>query len=170
MRSEPLPAHPCAGTSAPVSTRAVSSSIDESGRVDVSVFRLEDWVLENEGYPIVQSSPSVGRRMSRKPGNMMDFEFFAGPIDMAWLGAAALLPGAALHVALAIQHQVNLRKTEWVPISNQEVKKFGVERDAKTRAITQLSMAGLIEVHTHPGRSPRVKVIGDRCRGRFTSQ
>lgn len=170
MLNELPPAHPCAGTSAPASTRAVSSSINESGRVDVSVFRVEDWSPENVGHTIVQSNPTVGRRVGKKSATLMDFEFFAGPIDMAWLMAAAVLPGAALNVAMAIQHQANLRKTEWVPISNGDVKRFGVERDAKARAITQLAMAGLIEVHTHPGRSPTVRVIGDRCRGRSPSQ
>jgi hypothetical protein len=164
--SDTRPPHSCDATCAPVSTRAVSSSIDESERFDVCDFRVEDWSMENVGQPIVQSNPSAGRRVGKKSATMMDFEFFAGPIDMAWLMAAAVLPGKALHVAMAIQHQAKLRKTEWLPISNGDVKQFGVERDAKARAITQLAMAGLIEVSAHTGRSPRVRVIGDRCRTR----
>lgn len=166
MTSETQPPHQCDATCAPVRTRAVSSSIDESERIDVSDFRVEDWSIEEERPPIDGSVPSAERRGGRKSATMMDFEFFAGPIDMTWLTAAAVLPGAALHVALAIQHQTNLRKAEWVPISNGEAKQFGVERDAKARALTQLELAGLIEVATHPGRSPRVRVIRDRCRRR----
>ena len=166
MLRETRPPHPCDATCAPMSTRAVLSSIDESQRLDVSDFRVEDWSPGNVGHSLTESNPSVERRVGKRSATTMDFEFFAGPIDMAWLMAAAVLPGAALHVAMAIQHQTTLRKTEWVPISNGDVKQFGVERDAKARAITQLEKARLIEVSTHPGRSPRVRVIGDRCRAR----
>lgn len=147
-----------------MSTRAVSSSVDESERFDVSDFRVENWSQEGVGHPIGQSNPSTERRGNKRSATMMDFEFFKGPIDMAWLMAAATLPGAALQVAIAIQHQTTLRKTEWVPISNGDVEPFGVARDAKSRAITQLAKAGLIEVSSQTGRSPRVRVIGDRCR------
>lgn len=166
MSVELKPPHPCDGTSAPVLTRAVLSSINESEQVDVSRFRLEQPIQAIPEHPASLFGHPVGNRVTKKSASRMDFEFFAGPIDMEWLMAAAKLPGAALNVALAIQHQASLRKEEWVPLSNGDAERFGVKRDAKTRAIVLLEEAGLIEVSSKTGQSPRVRIVGDRCRSR----
>lgn len=53
-----------------------------------------------------------------------DGEFLARPICMEWLGAAAGLPGAALHIAILIRHYYMMRGQDWVVLSNSAVARF----------------------------------------------
>jgi len=166
MSGDDQPPHSCDGTSAPVLTGTVSSYSTESDTPDMSEFRVEDW-----SEAVVGQTQSVRRRTGgtpadRTPNTKPTFEFFAAHIDLVWVLAAARLPGASFQIAMLIQHLLKLRGTEFVAISNGDATRWGVERDAKTRAIRQLVDADLIEVQTQAGRSPRVRVVGDRCRGK----
>src|SRR5215469_11596092 len=88
------------------------------------------------------SSPRRDRSQpSRRPTR-----FLRGPISMPWLEKAARLPGRALHVALAIQHQTALVRSRTVSLPNKQLAAFGVDRDAKRRGLAHLETAGLVIV------------------------
>jgi hypothetical protein len=48
--------------------------------------------------------------------------------------------------------------SEYVPLGNGALKKRGVSRASKWRALEQLRQAGLVEVDGRKGRVPRVRV------------
>jgi hypothetical protein len=85
--------------------------------------------------------------------------FIKGPIPLLWLSRAGMLPGKALHVAIAICFLTGVKKMNTVPVSNKLLAEFGVNRYAKSRALKQLSDAGLVSVEQGVGRSPVVTVL-----------
>jgi len=81
---------------------------------------------------------------------------------MAWLGRACALPGKALAVALAIWFLSGLRRGEKVglKLTGEILKRFDVsDRWKKSRALTALREAGLIEVEQRPGKNPLVTIV-----------
>jgi hypothetical protein len=68
------------------------------------------------------------------------------------LGATALLVG------LALWHLKKLRKADTFTISNLMLQEWGVQPDAKSRALRALE-TGLIRVERRGKRSPRVTLI-----------
>jgi DNA-binding transcriptional ArsR family regulator len=80
-------------------------------------------------------------------------------ISHRWLEAAARLPGKALHVGFAIWYAAELTSSISVPFSNVTGLRFGVDRNAKYRALALLERAGLIRVERRLGRSPVVTII-----------
>jgi DNA-binding transcriptional ArsR family regulator len=85
--------------------------------------------------------------------------FLRGPISMTWLETAAKLPGRALHVALAIQHQAALERSSSVALSNKHCSALGVDRDAKRLGLAVLEANGLVIVDRKPGRNPLVTIV-----------
>ena len=85
--------------------------------------------------------------------------FLSGAISMRWLEQAARLPGRALHVALAIRHQSALARNGTVPLSNKQLARFGVDRDAKRRGLARLEAAGLVIAERKPGCNPVVTIV-----------
>jgi len=84
----------------------------------------------------------------------------APPLD--WLIAAAQLPGCAMQVAVALAFEFGvLRARELVP-PKRVLSAMRVSRDAETRALKNLEMAGLILVSRKTGRRPRVALLWDR--------
>jgi hypothetical protein len=84
-----------------------------------------------------------------------------GPVPLAWLQAAACLPGRALQVGLALWYLIGVTKSATVSLSSVRLAGFGVDRSAKRRALTALAGAGLITLDQAPGRNPAVTVITD---------
>jgi hypothetical protein len=85
--------------------------------------------------------------------------FLRGPIPLDWLSRAAALPGRSLHVAIAVWFMAGLKKTNVVPISNVTSLQFGLDRNAKYRALDWLESANLIKVERRPGRAPIVTIL-----------
>jgi hypothetical protein len=85
--------------------------------------------------------------------------FLKGPVPMSWLAAAARLPGKALAVGLALWRLAGATKSQTILLSTTEVALLGVDRNAKSRALRMLEMAGLISVERRPGRLPRVTIL-----------
>ena len=54
---------------------------------------------------------------------------------MDWLSIAARLPGKSFHVAIAIWVTASLAKSATVPLSNSACLTFGLDRNAKYRAL-----------------------------------
>jgi hypothetical protein len=88
-------------------------------------------------------------------------QYLRGPIPLAWLQAAACLPGRALHVGLALWYLIGVTGSMTVQLSSVRMAGFGVDRSAKRRALTALVRAGLITVDQVPGCNPMITVIAD---------
>lgn len=84
---------------------------------------------------------------------------FRGRIPVAWLAAASHLPGRALHVGVALWHAAGLNGSLVVPLGNIPALKFGLNRNAKYRALGWLEDAGLIAVTRKLGRAPLVTIL-----------
>jgi hypothetical protein len=83
-----------------------------------------------------------------------------GPIPLDWLSAAARLPGKSLHVGIALWFMGGLLKSRIVTLSNITSLRFGLNRNAKYRALAWLEEAGLIAVERKLGRAPIVTING----------
>lgn len=101
------------------------------------------------------NTPSIHRLPRPRAGE----KFLKGPIPLDWLSTAARLPGKSLHVAIAIWFTASLAKSATVPLSNVAGLPFGLDRNAKYRALEWLEEAGLICVERRLGRSPVVTVL-----------
>ena len=86
-------------------------------------------------------------------------KFLKGPIPLDWLSTAARLPGKSLHVALSIWLTASMSRSATVPLSNMAALAFGLDRNAKYRALQWLEEAGLISVERKLGRSPVVTLL-----------
>jgi hypothetical protein len=85
--------------------------------------------------------------------------FLSGPIPLAWLVIAAKLPARSLHVGLALWYSVGLSGSTSVSLSNILCSRFGLDRNAKYRALRSLECAGLVAVQRKRGRSPLVTIL-----------
>jgi hypothetical protein len=82
--------------------------------------------------------------------------FLKGPVPWAWIVAAAALPGKALIVGLCLWRLSGALKSRTVKLGNADLKPFGVDRAAKSRALIALEGAGLVQVARKPSRFPSV--------------
>jgi hypothetical protein len=96
---------------------------------------------------------SKGRRASPIRG-----KFIAGPIDVQWVVQASRLVKSLL-VGLALWHLKRLRQADTFMVSNLMLQEWGVQPDAKSRALRALERAGLIRVERQGKRSPKVTLI-----------
>jgi DNA-binding transcriptional ArsR family regulator len=111
---------------------------------DPNLFRL----------PAVQERTRLGRGASSARG-----EFIKGPIDVAWVRQAAQLGVTALLVGLALWYVKGLRRTDSFIISNLMVAEWGIQPDAKSRALRKLEKAGLVSIERRGKRSPLVSLV-----------
>ena len=89
----------------------------------------------------------------------LDAPFLAGPVDMEWLSQARKLGVTALWVGIVLWHLRGLRKSNSIIVSNMTMRKWGIEPDAKTRALRKLEKAQLIAVERRGRRSPMVTIL-----------
>ncbi len=94
----------------------------------------------------------------RPPRPRQGQNFLKGPIPLDWLSAAARLPGKSLHVGVALWYWAGLMRSGVVPLSNVAGTKFGLDRNAKYRALEWLEEASLVAVDRKPGRAPSVTI------------
>jgi hypothetical protein len=78
---------------------------------------------------------------------------------LGWLSAAARLPGKSLHVAIALWIIGSLHRSQIVALSNNTIRWFGLDRNAKYRGLTWLEEAGLVSVRRKLGRAPIVTIL-----------
>jgi hypothetical protein len=110
--------------------------------------------LNRNGLKRFHGSTPKGRRVSPIRG-----KFIAGPIDVSWVCQARDLGVTALLVGLFLWHLRGLRRSDSVIVSNLMAHEWGIEPDAKWRALRKLEKAGLITVGRRGKRSPRVTLI-----------
>ena len=82
-----------------------------------------------------------------------------GPVSIDWLSAAARLPGRSLHVGIALWTIAGMEKSHIVQLTNVNGRRFGLDRNAKYRALQWLEGAGLIAVDRKLGRAPVVTIL-----------
>ena len=88
-----------------------------------------------------------------------DASFIAGPVDIEWLSQARKLGVTALWVGLILWFLRGLRRSDSFLVSNKMLRKWGIEPDAKTRALRKLEKAQLIAVERRGRRSPMVTIL-----------
>jgi hypothetical protein len=110
--------------------------------------------LNQDGVRRLQGGVRRGRRASPIRG-----KFIAGPIDVQWVVQASRLGVKALLVGLALWHLKKLRQADIFTVSNLMLQEWGVQPDAKSRALRALERAGLIRVERRGKRSPHVALI-----------
>lgn len=102
---------------------------------------------------------SIRRGHARPPRHKSGDRFLKGPIPLSWLEAAARLPGKSLHAGVAIWYAAGLTRSASVPLSNVAGVSFGLDRNAKYRALDWLEGAGLVTVERKLGRAPVVTIL-----------
>ena len=95
------------------------------------------------------------------PAQHEDRGYFPCPIPVRWLETAAKLPGRSLHVGLLLWYVAGSAQSASVHLSNTLSLRFGVDRNAKYRALLSLEGAGLIAAKRRRGRSPLVTILQD---------
>jgi hypothetical protein len=85
--------------------------------------------------------------------------FLKGPIPMAWLKAAAYLPGKAFQLGIAIWWLRPMSKSENFKLTQKALDYVGISRDASYDALKRLEARGLIRVQRSPGRRPIVGIL-----------
>src|SRR5436305_8826662 len=65
-------------------------------------------------------------------------KFIAGPIDVSWVCQASRLGVKALTVGLALWHIRGLRRADGFKVSNLMLREWGIQPDAKNRALRKL--------------------------------
>ena len=86
--------------------------------------------------------------------------FLKGPIPLTALQHAARLPGKTLALYLALRHRADLASTSTVSLPASYLNAWGIDKDAKHRAIAALERAELVRVvNRAPGRSMRVALV-----------
>jgi hypothetical protein len=88
--------------------------------------------------------------------------FLHGPVPLPWFKAAARLPGRSLHVGMVLWHVAGLSGSVSVHLSNTLCLRFGLDRNAKYRALRSLGDAKLVAVRCKRGRSPLVTILDCR--------
>lgn len=104
-------------------------------------------------------SVQPGTRRDRPPRHAKGEGFLKGPVPLAWLELAARLPGRSLHAGLALWYAAGLTRSATVPLSNISGVRFGLDRNAKYRALEWLEGAGLVKVERKLGRAPVVTIL-----------
>jgi hypothetical protein len=88
--------------------------------------------------------------------------FLHGRVPLSWFKAAARLPGRSLHVGMVLWYAAGLSGSVSVHLSNTLCLHFGLDRNAKYRALRSLGEAKLVAVRRKPGRSPLVTILDCR--------
>jgi hypothetical protein len=97
-------------------------------------------------------------------GSLGDNEYEPFPsggsaVPVSWLEAAARLPGKSLHAGIALWYAAGRARSRSVPLSNISGLQFGLDRNAKYRALGWLERAGLVKVQRKIGRTPVVTLL-----------
>jgi hypothetical protein len=88
--------------------------------------------------------------------------FLRGPIPLNWLTACQEMSGKTIMVALAIWWQAGMHGRQNLKLTTSGLKRFGVDRKAKDRALATLEEAGLVSVLRQRGRNPLITLLTDQ--------
>ncbi len=85
--------------------------------------------------------------------------FIKGPVPVAWLAAAAKLPGKALNVGLAIHWLAGMSAGKPFKMTRRSQELFALSDDAARDGLQRLEGAGLITVLRRPGQRPLISIL-----------
>ena len=85
--------------------------------------------------------------------------FIKGPIQLMWITEACKLTKSAIKVALAICFLKGIYGDNIFKLENTIIKRFGIDRQGKSRGLRELEQAGLVEVVQNKGSLPLIKVV-----------
>jgi hypothetical protein len=103
---------------------------------------------------------TVERPSKGVPRHRAGEKFLAGPIPLNWLSVAAMQPGKALQVALALWFWAGVKRSRQVPLRMSWLRtNFGVDRYSGYRGLAALERAGLVSVIRHRGRKSLVTLL-----------
>ena len=82
-------------------------------------------------------------------------------VPLAWLARVLPVVRTTTHlvVAMLIYRECLRQRSKTVTLSNGELKRFGISRYAKYRALAWLHRAGVIAIEGRNGRSVRVTLL-----------
>ena len=117
--------------------------------------------LDIESLRLDPSLLGEAKPTNRKP--RLTGRFLKGPIPMRWLARALHVgAGSGLGVGIVLWHLSGLKHNEkTILLSNVEVERWGISRQAKWRALVALERAGLIVIERRGARSPMVTLVVD---------
>ena len=116
--------------------------------------------LDIDQFRVQQGDQLLFGKVKRRPRQGKARRWFLkGPVPGEWLHRAAVLPGHALHVALAIWYLVGIENRREVRITRRVFDRLGVSPSAGRRGLDALERAGLVNVERHTGRCPTVTVL-----------
>lgn len=96
---------------------------------------------------------------SRRPTLKRGDRFIKGPLPLRWIGRAAVLPGKACQVALALWFRRGMEGPNSIALSRATLDLFGVDRHAGYRALRVLEQAGLVSITRRCGKTARVTLL-----------
>src|SRR5215213_6972358 len=100
------------------------------------------------------SGPEGRARAARR-----EARFIKGPLPLGWVAAARAGHPQALPVLLALKCKADTVRQPWVKPPAAVLRLLGVDKDGRSRAITALERAGLVEVRRCRGRPPLVRLV-----------
>ena len=118
--------------------------------------------LDIESLRLDPSLVGEAKPTRRKPS--LRGRFLKGPVPMPWLAHALHVgAGSGLGVGVVLWHLCGLKHNEkTILLSNVEVERWGISRQAKWRALGALERAGLITIERRGKRSPMVTLVAGK--------
>ena len=116
-------------------------------------------------YPLSAIDPEplteveVETRWSQAGRKRLRSRFLKGPVSLKQLQTAAKLSGRTLHLYLAVRHRCDLCQSKTVTLPSAYLETWGLDRDSKRRALTELELIGLITVGRRRGRTVVVTLV-----------
>lgn len=123
---------------------------------------LSSEIRDNDiSVTVVRHPSSTAKFKARKA----QAPFLKGPIPMAWLSAAAHLPGKAINLAIAIRFMSGMVGWTSIKLNRRLLSDMKISPDACSDGLLRLEQAGLIRVTRKPGQRPLIdiKEIVDGC-------
>src|SRR3954454_3780631 len=126
---------------------------------DALFLASEDWSDVPDALipvrPLGSSGPEGRARATRR-----EAQFIKGPLPLGWIATAAKAGHPqALPVLLALKYKTDTLRQPWVKPPAAVLRLLGVDKDARSRAISALERAGWVEVQRRRGRPPLVRLV-----------
>lgn len=105
-------------------------------------------------------------RLRRAKREHLQGLFLKGPVPLESIARAVGMSGRALALLLAIHFQVDVGGQQWVRLTKELLRKFGLSRDDKKHWLPRLAEAGLIDINNRGrGRATEVRLrVQDKSR------
>ena len=118
------------------------------------------YVGRDEDVPVRLSDVSLERR--KRQAEKRGGQFLRGPVPLTWLAGAGAMPGKALAIGVFLWWRAGIEKRRsGLQLNCRRLERFGVSRQACSRALSALERAGLVTVDRQSGKCPRVSIIAD---------